>query len=500
MTQYQNPIVTGTYPDPSICRVGGDYYLVTSSFCYFPGVPVLHSRDLVHWRQIGHCLTRPSQLNLEGVNSAHGIFAPTIRYHNGRFYMVTTLVGGGGNFYVWTEDPAGEWSDPVWLDIDGIDPTLFFDDDGRVYVVSTSEPPQGIYLVEIDLPTGKRISERKMIWRGMGGRHPEAPHIYHHNGYYYVLISEGGTSYAHCITLARSKTLWGDYEPCPYNPIFSHQNHYDHPIQATGHADLVTDEAGNWWMICLAIRPTTLYWQSHHLGRETMLAPVSWNEAGWLVVNNGQLMEFEMDAPLPPAHIWETSAPRDDFDAPTLALDWNFIRNPRPKMWSLTDRPGHLRLYGNANTLDALSPTFVGRRQREFATITRASLQFEPMAHGQEAGITVYQSELHHYEVGVMMDGTDRWVFVRQRIGSVSAVMARVQWKASSIELMIQSDALEYRLGYADENGVFHPLATAYTRYVSSEIAGSFTGVFLGMYVVGDTPADFDWFEIKSEV
>lgn len=497
MTRYQNPILTGTYPDPSICRVGSDYYLVVSSFCYFPGVPIFHSRDLVHWRQIGHCLTRPSQLNVEGVASAHGIFAPTIRYHNGRFYMVTTLVGGGGNFYVHTEDPAGEWSDPVWVDVDGIDPTLFFDDDGRVYLVSTSEPPQGIYLIEIDLATGKGISERKMIWTGTGGRHPEAPHIYRHNGYYYVLISEGGTSYAHCITIARSKNLWGPYESCPDNPIFSHQNHYAHPIQATGHADLVTDEAGNWWMICLAIRPTTLYFQSHHLGRETMLAPVSWNEDGWLVINKGQLLEFEMDAPLPPAHIWDVPAPRDDFDAPELALDWNFIRNPRPNMYSLTDRAGHLRLYGNASTLDNLHPTFVGRRQREFVSVISTALQFDPHAHGEEAGISIYQTEVHHYEVGMMHDSGVRWLFVRQRNGDVTAVVAKIQWDSSQVVLMIQSTATQYRLGYADENGVFHPLATAQTRYVSSEIAGSFTGVWLGMYVVGASHADFDWFEIK---
>lgn len=497
MTRYYNPILTGTYPDPSICRVGDDYYLVTSSFCYFPGVPIFHSRDLVHWRQIGHCLTRQSQLNLAGIASAHGIFAPTIRYHDGQFYMVTTLVGGGGNFYVHTEDPAGEWSDPVWVESDGIDPTLFFDDDGRVYFVSTGEPPQGIYLAEIDLATGKLLSERKMVWRGMGGRHPEAPHIYRHNGYYYLLISEGGTSFGHRITIARAKTIWGPYQPCPRNPIFTHEHHYAHPIQATGHADLVVDTAGNWWMVCLAIRPTTLYFQTHHLGRETMLAPVSWDADGWLVVNNGQLLEFEMDAPLPPAYVWDTPPARDDFDAPTLAYDWNFIRNPRPNMYSLTDRPGHLRLYADGNTLDTLHPTFVGRRQREFTSVISAALHFDPQAQGDEAGLVVYQTELHHYEVGIMHDGGRRWVMVRQRNGDVVAVVARMHWEASHIVLMIQAAPLQYRLGYADANGVFHPLATAKTRYVSSDIAGSFTGVFLGMYAVGDSPADFDWFEIQ---
>ncbi|MBL1137844.1 MAG: family 43 glycosylhydrolase [Chloroflexi bacterium] len=192
---YRNPILRGTYPDPSICRVGEDYYLVTSSFCYFPGVPIFHSRDLVHWRQIGHCLTRPSQLQLKGIGFSLGIFAPTLRYHDGRFYMVTTLVAGGGHFYVWADDPAGEWSDPIWLEQDGIDPSLFFEDDGRVYLTSTGDLA-GIYQAEFDLKTGKPLSEKRLIWKGMGGRYPEGPHLYKVGSPYYLMISEGGTDYA----------------------------------------------------------------------------------------------------------------------------------------------------------------------------------------------------------------------------------------------------------------------------------------------------------------
>jgi xylan 1,4-beta-xylosidase len=208
---YANPIIPGFYPDPSVCRVGDDYYLVTSSFEYFPGVPVFHSRDLLHWRQIGHCLTRDSQLPLLSVRSSGGIYAPTIRHHNGRFYMVTTNVNGGGNFYVFTDDPAGEWSEPVFVEQGGIDPSLFFDDDGTVYFTSTGD--NGIYQSILNIQTGKRLSEIRHLWTGTGGRYPEAPHLYRINGRYYLMMAEGGTEYGHMETIARGDSPWGRGNP-----------------------------------------------------------------------------------------------------------------------------------------------------------------------------------------------------------------------------------------------------------------------------------------------
>ena len=189
---YQNPVIPGFHPDPSICRVGDDYYLVTSSFQYFPGVPLFHSRDLAHWEQIGHCLTRQSQLPLHDANSTEGIYAPTIRYHEGTFYMTTTNVSDKGNFIVYATNPYGEWSEPVWLEQGGIDPSLYFED-GKCYLVSN--PSDGIYLCEINPKTGEQLTESRCIWNGTGGRYPEGPHIYKKDGWYYLLISEGGTEY-----------------------------------------------------------------------------------------------------------------------------------------------------------------------------------------------------------------------------------------------------------------------------------------------------------------
>src|SRR5215217_6358467 len=250
--RFTNPILPGFHPDSSICRAGDDYYLVTSSFEYTPGVPIFHSRDLVHWRQIGHCLTRPSQLPLPLQQPSLGIFAPTIRHHDGVFSMVTTNLdqlisteGRQGSFYVTTDDPAGEWSESVWVDQGGIDPSLLFDDDGRVYLSSThnpraadpdegsTEPGWGIQQSEVDIKTGRLLTEPRLIWTGTGGSHPEGPHLYKIAGRYYLMIAEGGTEYGHMETIARSHTPWGPWEACRHNPILSHRS-YHSPIQATG--------------------------------------------------------------------------------------------------------------------------------------------------------------------------------------------------------------------------------------------------------------------------
>ncbi|MBQ3361089.1 MAG: glycoside hydrolase family 43 protein, partial [Prevotella sp.] len=192
--QLRNPIIPGFHPDPSVCRVGDDFYLVNSSFQYFPGVPIFHSKDLVNWQQIGNVLDRESQLPLKGTSSWLGIYAPTIRYHEGTFYMITTNVGNGGNFMVTAKNPAGPWSEPIWLEQQGIDPSLWFEN-GKCYMVSN--PDNTIMLCEIDPVTGKQLTESKALWRGTGGRYPEGPHLYKKDSYYYLLISEGGTELAH---------------------------------------------------------------------------------------------------------------------------------------------------------------------------------------------------------------------------------------------------------------------------------------------------------------
>lgn len=503
--RYRNPIIPGFYPDPSICRVGEDYYLVTSTFEYFPGVPIFHSRDLIHWRQIGHCLTRASQLPLANAGSSGGIYAPTLRHYQNRFYMVTTNVSAGKHFYVHADDPSGEWSEPIWIDRTGIDPSLFFDEDAgggdKVYFSWTQQG--GIYQCEIDIATGQLLTPDRLIWSGSGGRYPEAPHLYKINGLYYLMIAEGGTEYGHMETIARSDSVWGPFEPCPRNPILTHRNLGGHPIQGTGHADLVQAHDGSWWMVFLGFRPIKQYWNYHHLGRETFLAPVEWDSEGWPVVYRDGTVDEEPEADCLPAHPWESDPVRDDFDSPVLRLCWNFLRNPSPGDWSLVERPGWMRLKGSAVSLnDVASPAFIGRRQQHLSCRVAAALDFSPTSAHEEAGLTVLMNETHHYELGVTSRDGARCVFVRRRIGDLMAETACEPIAAGVVELQIEANPESYTFSVVVDNQPPRTLSTGSTRYLSSEVAGGFTGVYIGMYATGNgqstaAPADFDWFDYQ---
>lgn len=504
--RFNNPILSGFYPDPSICRVddgsasGADYYLVTSTFEYFPGVPLFHSRDLVHWQQIGHCLTRESQLPLQGTGSSGGIFAPTIRHHAGRFYMVTTHIQKG-NFYVWADDPAGPWSEAVWVDQGGIDPSLFFDTDGTVYFTSTGEGD--IRLSTVDIATGQRTSETVSIWAGTGGRYIEAPHLYRVGDYYYLIVAEGGTEYGHMETIARSNSPWGPFASSPRNPILSHRDRGSHPIQATGHADFVQIPDGSWWAVFLAVRPQPVYPPCYHLGRETFLSPVSWSEDGWPVIGNDGYVELEMEGPVLPKHPWPPAPERDHFQGDTLGLEWNFRGNPVPHSFTLEGEG--LELRGTGTTLDApAGAAWVGRRQTLMNCRASTLLDFTPVYEAEEAGLTVLMNEQHHYEIFVRQGDAGREVAVRRRIGDLSAVVAAEPIGEGAVELSISADVARYRFGYRVGEGAVRWLAEGSTRYLATEVAGGFTGVYLGLYALGasvteSTPARFHWFEYAGE-
>jgi len=506
VSTYRNPVLPGTNPDPTVCRVGQDYYLATSSFEYFPGVPLYHSRDLVHWRQIGHVLTRETQLNLAGVKSSMGIFAPTLRYHDGTFYMVTTNMDGGGSFYVTATDPAGPWSDPIWVreSVFTMDPSLLFDDDGKVYYTRHGDKRHGaIYQAEIDIATGQLSAEPKKIWEGTGGIWPEGPHLYKVHGTYYLMISEGGTSYEHMVTVARSSSPWGPFEVNPNNPILTHVNLPEHPIQATGHGDLVDTPDGNWWMVLLGIRPSTP--RRHHIGRETFLTPVAWSKAGWPVVNEGRPIELEMSgAGLPPAHRWPERPARNDFDDQQLGLEWNFVRNPERENYTLTERAGYLRLKGiKASIRDVASPTLVLLRQRHHRVTFSAELEMEPKV-GQRAGLVVRGNEDNHFTL--LVEGTrvagmpPRSVVLTTRIAGRSVEVGRQPLLAGPVVLTIEAYPDRYDFFFAQGGAARQPLGSGPTTPFSYEETQSFTGAFVGMYAQSDQPnapaiADFAWFE-----
>lgn len=500
---YRNPVITGFHPDPSVCRVEEDYYLVASSFEYFPGVPIFHSRDLVHWRKLGHVLNTPEQLQLEYARSSGGIYAPTIRYHQGRFYMATTNVSGGGHLLVWSDDPAGQWSEPVWIDQPGIDPDLFFDQDGTLYFSTASgEAETGIYQSIVDPQTGQRLTEPQIIWSGTGGKHPEAPHLYYVNGTYYLILAEGGTEYGHMVTIARGPSPAGPFIGCPDNPILTHRSKSS-SIQATGHADLIQAHDGSWWAVCLGIRPVG-YPNRHHLGRETFLAPVHWNEAGWPEIGEGGMIAEIVNADTLPLHPWPSdNGIRDDFNGKSLGVEWNFLRNPKPDRWSLTQRPGWLTLQGSQVTLNEEdSPAFLGRRQQHFDCSVSTLLEFTPLREGDEAGLTVLMNHRFHYEIALtMLDGEQILIF-RRRLGSLWKVEKTIPWLASKVILGVQADREKYIFTYrsAEEGAESAIVGEGECSMLATEVAGGFTGIYFGLYAVNGSnesvsPAYFDWFD-----
>ncbi|MBO0749991.1 MAG: glycoside hydrolase family 43 protein, partial [Porphyrobacter sp.] len=342
---YRNPILPGFQPDPSIVRVGDDFYLVNSTFAWFPGIPVYHSRDLVHWRQIGNAIDRPGMLDFRGLGTSRGVFAPAITFHDGTFYILNTCVDCGGNFLVTAKDPAGPWSDPVWLNFDGIDCPLFVDDDGSAWVVNNGPPPEtpryeghrAIWIQQFDLKTLKLFGPRKVLVDG--GVHPEdkpvwaeGPHVFKRDGWYYLMAAEDGTAENHSETIYRSRRADGPYAPGSVNPILTQRDlppGRPNRVEATGHAELVRLPDGEWWGVFLATRPFA--GQSTLLGRETWLLPVSW-KAGWpLFLPRGEPVPWigkRPHLPASPGSSWDKWT--DTFSERALSPEWLRLRNPGP--------------------------------------------------------------------------------------------------------------------------------------------------------------------------
>ncbi len=524
MTTYQNPVLPGTHPDPSVCRVGADFYLAVSSFEYFPGVPIYHSQDLVHWRRIGHALTRDSQLQLAGTRSSSGIFAPTLRYHAGTFYMITTNMKGGGSFYVTARDPAGVWSDPIRIrDAEfTMDPSLFFDDDGKVYYTRHGEGRNGaIFQAEIDIASGVLKAAPQRIWSGTGGIWPEGPHLYKHAGHYYLMTSEGGTSYGHAITIARSRSPWGPFESNPNNPILTHSDQPERPIQATGHGDLVQTPSGAWWMVLLAIRPSTPGY--HHIGREVFLAPVEWTPGTWPVVNQGHGIEFRMEGKgLPVSHAWPELPAREEFRGGPLRPEWSYVRNPDRARYSLSEHSNFLRLRGGRVSLDdQASPTLIVQPQTSLRASIATELWFEPQP-GQAAGLVIRGNEENHYALLIEGGNTRgpqppraqpaqtsgqstgvRSVVLVTRIAGETVEVGRRSLAAGPVLLLAQGDLDHYEFFFQMPGAERISLGKAPTTPFAYEKTGSFTGAYVGLYAHSNDDAqpalaDFAWFEQQA--
>lgn len=496
---FQNPILPGMNPDPSICRAGDDYYLITSTFEYFPGIPIYKSKDLVHWKMIGYALNTNTLLKVFTCASSGGIFAPTIRYHDSTFYIVVTNYCDGGTMYVTAKKPEGPWSGPYYLNDYNLDPSFTFADDTVYFNVNVGGERGTIQQKFLNRTTRQLTGTYKILWAGTGGVWPEGPHLYKINGKYYITNAEGGTGPQHKQTIARSDSAFGPFEANPDNPILTHSNRAGHVIQNLGHADFVETPDG-WWAVMLGVRRVGTL---NHLGRETFLAPVTWKENGWPVIGNNGWIELTMDAPNLPQHVWEPDPIRDEFDSTGLRLPWNFIRNPYAADWSLTARPGYLRLNGSAFTLNNQnSPAFVGRRQTAFRCLMSAKVEFTPTKANEEAGIVIRADDRNHYDFVITMRDGKRVALLRSVIGAVGKELASVEVSDEPIVLTIKATEQQYYFLYKTASTEYTVLGQASTG--SWSISGNwFTGNYVGMYASGNgskntNPADFDWFDYDT--
>lgn len=514
--QFRNPVLAGFYPDPSVTRAGEDYYLVTSTFAYFPGIPVFKSRDLVSWTQIGNVIDRKGMLDFGNLGLSRGVFAPTIEHHDGVFYVANTCVDCGGNFIVTAKDPAGPWSDPVWLpEVGGIDPSLFFDG-GKVYLMNNDAPPEAalydghraIWIREIDPQTFQSVSDPVVLIDG--GVRPEekpiwieGPHIYKVGEWYYLSAAEGGTAVNHSQVVLRSRSVLGPYEPWEGNPILTQRDLPEDradPVTSVGHADLVTDDKGNWWATFLGVRPYE--GDYYNTGRETFLSPVAWVD-GWPVIGTpGAPIPYADTRPAAP----QTQAPaipvsgnfsiREDFDAP-LAPYWLTVRDPGDA-W-ISQHGGAVTLHPQADGLgDSGRPAMLARRQQHLTAAASVSLTFAPDGPGEEAGLAAFQNDDYYYALAVAAgENGARLVQLRRRAGpddpADGAVIASAPLGGDAdapVYLRIRAARDVYGFDYAETEGEWLTLHDgADGRILSTRTAGGFVGAVFGMYAVKDAAA-----------
>ena len=511
MIKANNPIMAGFYPDPSICRVGEKYYMVHSTFAYFPGVPIFRSENLVSWEQIGNVLERDSQIPLTGCRQSQGIFAPTIRYSQGKFYMITTNTFAGGNFIVTAEAPEGPWSEPYFLgpDAAGIDPSLFFDADGTCYYIGQREKSGAkyygdceIWIQRLNLQTMKLEGEAVSVLDGFqkNAVWPEGPHLYRIDDYYYIIHAESGTAFHHSVMAARSHNVFGPYEYCPSNPIITHRHlGRDYPVNSVGHADLVDDGSGNWYMVMLACRP-----QEGHtlLGRETFLAKVVW-EDGWPVVNPGVgRLEDTFEIP----GNGETTGYFDGcrtyaFGGQEIPPEFLTLRNHRDKAMSLSACPGYLRLYMREDTLkDLVEPSYLAVRQQhtDYEVETRFAVCFG--TEGGCAGVAMMQNNDNHVRVEYFREGGQNAVrVVRCARGVDEELCLTGDIEKEIIGLKVSVHGLLADFWYRCDGRWQDLVSDVDIRTMSTESAGGFLGCTVGMYASGNGKntggyADFESF------
>ncbi len=534
----RNPILPGFNPDPSIVRVGDDYYIATSTFEWFPGVQIHHSRDLVHWRLLTRPLNRASQLNMLGDPDSCGIWAPCLSYADGLFWLIytdvkrygrTTVGGASGaslrdfhNYLVTSPHIDGDWSDPVYLNSSGFDPSLFHDEDGRKYVLNMlwdhrpgNNRFAGIVLQEYSAKQRKLVGERQNIFKGTPLGFTEAPHLYKRNGWYYMLTAEGGTGWGHAVTMARSRKLTGPYELHPDTYILSARHRPDVELQRAGHADFVETQTGETYMVYLCGRPLRNRGRCT-LGRETAIQKMIWGKDGWLRTLDEQgIPTLETPAPGLPEHKFPPQPTREDFNTSQLPIDFQWLRTPWPEeIFSLTARPGFLRLFGRETIGSLFRQSLVARRQQAHCISAATVVEFEPEHFQQSAGLVCYYNSAKFHYFFISCDET-----LGKHLRVMSCLPDSPQTDALTppiaipvgrpVHLRVEIDyerlLFAYRVEGVDSD--WHRLPQQFDASILSDEATApgqpnFTGAFIGMAcqdLAGTlSPADFDCFEYRQ--
>jgi len=513
-----NPILRGFHPDPSIVRVGEDFYLATSTFEWFPGVLVHHSKDLANWRPLTSILTRSSQLNMEGNIDSGGAWAPCLSYHDGIFYLIYTDVKSrmgafkdAHNYLVTAKEIRGPWSEPVYLNSSGFDPSLFHDEDGRQWLVNMiwdhrkgTNSFAGILLQEYSKEEKKLIGPKKNIFRGTQLRLTEGPHLYKRNGYYYLITAEGGTQYDHAVTMARSRHIDGPYEVDPANPILTSAGKPELELQKAGHASLVETQNGEWYMVHLVGRPVKD--KLCMLGRETAIQRCHWTDEDWLAVDGGaDSPQSAVQAPRLPSHPFPVEPGLDHFGGTELGLQWNTLRIPASPDWlSLTARPGYLRLWGQESMSSTHRQSLVARRQQSMYCEAETSMEYRPEHYQQMAGLIlfydtrdyVYLRVTHHEELGTCIG------IIQSINGVYNEILDRdIPLVEGTYRLKAIIRREKARFMYAEQDGEWKGIGPELdVSHLSDEYADyiRFTGNFIGMSVQdlsGERKhADFDYF------
>jgi xylan 1,4-beta-xylosidase len=528
---FENPVLRGFNPDPSIVRVGADYYVATSTFEWFPGVQIHHSRDLVHWQLAARPLVRPSQLDMRGAPDSCGVWAPDLSYANGRFWLVytdvkrvsqSTLNGASGvtlrdfhNFMVSCDRIDGQWSDAVHLNSSGFDPALFHDDDGRSWLLNMMwdhRPARprfaGIVAQEIDLTSGALVGERRTIFSGTERGFTEGPHLYRRDGWYHLLVAEGGTGWDHAVVMARSRHLFGPYELHPDGAVLSAGGRRDGPLTRAGHGDLVDLPDGSTWVTYLCGRPLPGR-ERCVLGRETALQPMHWGEDGWLrtLAGNGMPDPSPSFPPLAPAPIADTEE-KGTFAASGLPPEFQWLRTPYPDdIFSVAERPGHLRLYGRETIGSLFSQSLVARRQQHFCYTATTQLEFDPVDFQQAAGLVCYYNSTKFHYLCVTRDSGPRQLQVMsawpdERRQTMTTLVDALP--DGALELRVDVDFDQLRFGWREAGAeAWHDLQGILDVSILSDEASlpglpNFTGAFVGMACQDmsgcATPADFAFF------